>query len=79
MDIVYQHRLVFCHHGDDMVHAEVAEDAGFNLDFLRVGLPFDFVAGLKLGAGHHVRGLEHPHSALVEIGVYHQRTGGLAV
>ena len=54
-------------HGYDVVHGEIAQHAGLNLDLLRVGLPFHLVAGLQLLLGHHAQTLEHLNTFFVEI------------
>ena len=59
--------LVACGYRDDVVHREVAQHAGLNLDFLGVGLPLHLVAGLKLLLGHHTQTLEHLYAGIVEI------------
>ena len=82
LDFVYvvdKLALVFGGNGDDVVHAEIAEHAAFNLDFLVVGLPFDFVAGFQFVPFHDFHVLEHSDAGGVEISVVDEGSAGLAV
>ena len=72
-------RLVVRGDGNDMVHREVAHDAGLDLHGLHVGLPFHLVAGLELLAVHDLRGLEHADGGFVEVVLEDLRTGLLDV
>ena len=65
--------------GDDMIHRQVAKNAGFYLHGLHVCLPFHFVARLKFLAGHYLGGFEHPYACLVEIALEHHGTTTLHV
>ena len=66
-------------HRNDVVHREVAEHAGLDLNLLGVGLPFYLVAGLQLLLRHDVLALEHLYCLLVEVTLKDLRTRGLAV
>ena len=62
-----------------MVHGQVAHDAGLNLYFFCICLPFNLVACLKLVAAHNVHVLEHLHAAVIEIAFEDDRAALLAV
>ena len=62
-----------------MVHHDVAEHTGFDLDFLRVCFPFYFVACLEFLFRHHSGLFEHPDAVFAEILVEDQWTACLAV
>ncbi len=62
-----------------MVHRQVAQHAGLNLNLLGVGLPFHLVAGLELLLGHHTQALEHLDALLVEVALEDLRAGLLDV
>lgn len=40
VDVVNQIRLILCSYGDNVVHGQISEHAGFNLYFLGVHFPF---------------------------------------
>ena len=52
---------------DDVVHREVAHDAGLNLNLLGIGFPFHLIAGLQFLPGHDAEVFEHLHAALIKI------------
>ena len=66
-------------HGDDVVHGEVAHDAGLDLNLLRVGLPLHLVAGLQLLARHDAEAGEHADRGLAEVVVEDDGAARLAV
>ena len=50
-----------------MVHREVTEYTGLNLDLLRVSLPFHFVACFQFLTIHHAKALEHLNAGVIEV------------
>ena len=62
-----------------MVHREVSQYAGLNLDLLRVSLPLHLVAGLELLLGHDTQAFKHINALLVEIALEDLRTALLNV
>ena len=60
VDVVHQIGLILGGYGDDVVHGQISEHTGFDLDFLGICFPFHFVAGLEFLLRHDADGLEHP-------------------
>ena len=79
VDVVDQGSLVSGGGRDDVVHRQVTEYASFDLDFLRIGFPFDFVTGFQFLACHDAGGFEHPDAAFFQIVIEDHRHACLAV
>ena len=62
-----------------MIERKVSEHTGFNLHFLRIGVPFDLIAGSEFILRHHSLAPEHGDALLVKITVEYHRRAGLAV
>ena len=77
--IVDQHALVLGGDGNDVVHAQIAQDAAFDLDLFVVDLALDLVAGGEFVARHDVHAFEHAHGILVGVAVVDDRAAGFAV
>ena len=50
-----------------MVHSEIAQYAGLNLNGLHIGFPFYLVTGFQFLLIHHFGALKHLDAALVEV------------
>ncbi len=79
MHVVNEFALVLGGHGNDVVHAEVAENAGFNLNLLLISFPLNLVAGFELVFLHDVHVLEHLDGLCVEVTVEDNRARSFAV
>ena len=77
--VLGQAALVVGGHGDDVVHGQVAQHAGFNLNLFRICLPFHFVAGPKLLAVHDAEALEHLDALGVQVTVEDEGAAALHV
>ena len=64
---------------DDMVHGQITQYTGLNLNLLCIGFPFHLVASLQFLSVHDVQTLEHVDALLVEIAVEDNRTALLNV
>ena len=62
-----------------MIHRQVTEHAGFNLNFLGIGLPLHFVAGFQFLLRHYAYRLEHTDAFGLQIVVEDERYTGFAV
>ena len=79
VDIVYQIRLILSGYGNDVIHRQVTEHAGFNLNFLGIGLPLHFVAGFQFLLRHYAYRLEHTDAFGLQIVVEDEGYTGFAV
>ena len=68
-----------CGYGDDVVHCQITEYAGFNLDFLCIGFPFHFVAGFEFFPRHDIYGFEHPDAFGFQVVVEDEGHTGFAI
>ena len=65
--------------GNDVVHAQIAEDAALDLDLFVVDLALDLVASSKFVARHDVHAFEHAHRGFVGVAIVDDRATGFAV
>ena len=79
VDVVNQIRLILCSYGDNVVHGQISEHAGFNLYFLGVHFPFHLVTGFQFLLRHDTDGLEHPDALRFQVVVENDGNTCLAV
>ena len=77
--VVNEHTLVLGGDGNDVVHAQIAEDAAFDLDLFVVDLALDLVASGEFVARHDVHAFEHAHRGFVGVAIVDHRAAGFAV
>ena len=79
LDIGQQTALIIGSDRDDVVHRKVAKYTCLNLNLLRIGLPFDLIAGFQFLAGHDTEAFEHLNAFSIEVSIENDWAGCLDI
>jgi hypothetical protein len=79
VQVVQQHRLVLRGHGDDVVHAQIAQYPGFYLNLFSIRFPLHLVSGVKFAFVQHADALVHFYAPFGKVRIKNQRHARFAI